>query len=159
MSKNCIIVAPHVDDECVGCFEILNNPANKITIIYGADATAERRKEAFKLREVFPNVGNQVFHASVPSAYISDDCTLYFPDPISESHPSHRGWGFIGEQLVRSGVDVIFYTTLMNVPYIHEVEDPMKKEAILNRIYPSQKTLWKTEKKYILFEGRLKWIF
>jgi len=157
--KHAVIIAPHPDDELIGCFEILNDPNQSITIIYGANATAERRKEALKIKEVFPNIRNQVFHASIPPTYITTDITLYFPDPVNEVHPVHRGWGFIGEALARDGLDVIFYSTIMNVPYIHEVKDPMKKETMLNRVYESQKDLWKYEKKYILFEGRYKWIF
>jgi hypothetical protein len=157
--KNCIIVAPHVDDELIGNFEILNDLDNKITIVYGADAPAERRKEASKLRESFPNVMHQVYHSSFPLAYLSANPTLYFPDPINEFHPAHRAWGFAGEALARDGANVVFYTTMMNVPYIHEVSDSMKKETLLDRIYSSQKSLWEYEKKYILFEGRTKWIF
>lgn len=157
--KHSLIIAPHPDDELIGCFEILNDPNQSITIIYGADATAARRKEALKLREVFPNVGNQVFHASVPSTYITTEITLYFPDPSTENHPAHRGWGSLGEALARDGLDVVFYSTIMNTPYIHECKDSMKKEAMLDRVYESQKQMWAYEKKYILFEGRCKWMF
>lgn len=157
--KHSVIIAPHPDDELIGCFEILDDPNQSITIIYGADATAARRKEALKLKEVFPTVGNQVFHASVPSTYITTEVTLYFPDPSTENHPAHRGWGSIGESLARDGLDVVFYSTIMNTPYIHECKDPMKKEAMMDRIYASQKQMWAYEKKYILFEGRCKWMF
>jgi len=157
--KQSVIVAPHPDDEIIGLFDILNDSENMITIIYGAEATAARREEVKQLREIFQNVNNQIFHNSFPSAYALPETTLYFPDPINELHPSHRGWGSIGEQYARAGFDVVFYTTNMNVPYIYEVKDPQKKEAMLNRVYSSQKQLWETEKKYILFEGHCKWVF
>ncbi|MFW9877020.1 MAG: hypothetical protein ACFFG0_28345 [Candidatus Thorarchaeota archaeon] len=157
--KNSIIIAPHPDDEIIGCFEILNKQNQSITIIYGADTYGKRREETVKVREVFPSVKHQVFHNSVPTSYLANDATFYFPDPVNEIHPSHRGWGSIGEGLARSGYDVVFYTTIMNVPYIHEVNDPIKKETLLSRCYTSQKTLWDYEKKYVLFEGRCKWIF
>ena len=35
--KQSVIIAPHPDDELIGCFEILDDPNQKITIIYGAD--------------------------------------------------------------------------------------------------------------------------
>ena len=161
MSKNHVIVAPHVDDECIGNFEILNNPDNKVTIIYGVGANEERRKEAAKLREYFPSIKNQVFHMSVPSPYLSKDNTLYFPDHTTEFHPEHRGWGMLGEQLARAGHDVVFYTISMNVPYIHHLTEEHVgiKKMVLNEVYKSQVDLWKYEWKYILFEGRCKWIF
>jgi hypothetical protein len=65
----------------------------------------------------------------------------------------------LGESIARSKKDVVFYSTNMQAPYIHEVTEPDDKENILNILYPSQKSLWEYEKKYILFEGYCKWIF
>ena len=66
--------------------------------------------------------------------------------------------GALGETLLRDGYNVIFYSTSMNAPYLHEVIDSTQKEILLNNVYPSQKSLWEYEKKYILFEGRNQWI-
>ena len=85
--------------------------------------------------------------------------TFYFPDPIFETHPCHRAHGAVGESFARGGFDVVFYTTNMTAPYVHEVKNPTLKDAKLSKCYPSQKDLWKYEKKYILFEGYCKWIF
>lgn len=156
-----IIIAPHPDDEIIGCFEILCDMKKSITIIYSAEINSDRRNEALTLRKFKNNVKAQMFHNSIPPPLLSlpkEHVTFYFPDPINEIHPAHRGWGFIGESLAREGRDVVFYTTLMNVPYIHEVNEPLKEE-LLNSVYPSQKSLWEYEKKFILFEGRCKWMF
>jgi hypothetical protein len=59
---------------------------------------------------------------------------------------------------LRAGADVIFYNTIMNAPYIHEIKDPEDKKNCLNIIYPSQKSLWETDYKYFLYEGRVKWL-
>jgi hypothetical protein len=156
---NHTIIAPHCDDEIIGCFEILNNKDNKVTIIYDANTEAKRREESMNLKKEFENVTFQVFHSSLPSMYIQKESILYFPDPIYETHPLHRSWGIIGEQVARAGYNVVFYSTIMTAPYIHEVKESQTKEDMLNKIYPSQSQLWLYEKKYVLFEGRCKWIF
>ena len=90
---------------------------------------------------------------------MNDQTVFYFPDPIYEKHPLHRRWGSVGEDLARRGMNVIFYNTNMNAPYIHEVINVSGKESLLNTIYPSQSDLWKYEKKYVLFEGYCQWHF
>jgi hypothetical protein len=156
--KETIIVAPHPDDEIIGCFEILNDPKIKPVILYSGDTPANRREELLKLRK-FTNVQFQVFQNSIPPTLLNRNNTFYFPDPVFETHPKHREWGFIGESLARSGIEVIFYTTNMNAPYIHEVEKSIEKRQLLDKVYKSQSELWRFDHKYFLFEGRVKWIF
>lgn len=157
MNPKSVIIAPHPDDEIIGCYEVLKKPISTI-IIYSGNTDAKRRKEVGKLLE-FIDVKAQMFQMTVPTYLLDQNTTFYFPDPIYETHPSHREFGMIGEQMARQGLDVIFYTTNMTAPYIHETKEPDKKEELLNKVYPSQKSLWEYEKKYILFEGYCKWIF
>jgi len=149
-----IIIAPHCDDECIGCYKYLKE-AN--IIIYDGDTPLERREEALNLKNHFEV--NQLFLKSIPPNLYDTKNKFFIPDPIYENHPLHRSWGFVGEQMARMGLDVTFYSTNMNVPYIHEVKDTKGKEELLNKIYPSQKSLWEYEKKFVLFEGYSKWIF
>jgi len=158
IEKQSIIIAPHPDDEIIGTFEILNNETKKI-IIYDEETFEQRKLEALSLKDYFPQIIKQEFLSSLSKEYISKNATYYFPDPINEIHPKHRCWGNMGEMLARDGFDVIFYSTIMNVPWMHEVKHPGKKLSYLNLIYGSQKDLWKYEHKYFLWEARYKWIF
>lgn len=155
---NTVIIAPHPDDEIIGCFEVLKKEKS-IIIIYHADTPQKRREEAMTLKEKYENVKIQMFQHNIPMNMINTDHKFYFPDPTYETHPLHREMGAAGEAYARNGIDVTFYNTIMNAPYIHEVANWQVKELRLNEIYPSQKDLWKYEKKYVLFEGYCKWIF
>lgn len=158
-----IIIAPHADDEIIGCHSILTHESNKENkirpiIIYTEDMVAERQEEVLKLKE-FINVKAQLFLKAIPQQYFHPETMFYFPDPSTEIHPHHRLQGAIGENMARSGLNVIFYTTSMNTPYMHEVQNPQAKRELLDKIYPTQSDLWKYDHKYFLFEGYNKWLF
>ena len=153
-----IIIAPHPDDEVIGCGEVLMKNEKTVIVYTDVDVPNERKEEALKLKEHFKNIKAQMFLKSVPAHLLSKENIFYFPDPINETHPEHRKQGMLGEEMARTGFDVVFYSTNMQAPYIHSVKFS-EKEEVLNKIYPSQKSLWEKEKKYILFEGRCKWLF
>ena len=153
----CVIIAPHIDDEIIGNYEIITNPLFKPIIIYTENTTEERKKEALKLKENIENIKVQLFNSSIPTTFLDPKNILYFPDPIYEIHPAHRKWGAIGEGLLRKGLNVIFYSVNMNAPYIHEVSEFDQKRKMMFKIYKSQINLFKTDDKYFLFEGRCKW--
>ena len=155
--KQTVIIAPHPDDEIIGCYKVLTGSIQPI-IIYSGNVEVKRRNEAMKLKEYIV-LKAQLFLMSIPPNLLNENSRFYFPDPYFETHPSHREFGMMGEQMARQGIDVTFYTTNMTTPYIHEVKEVDKKEELLNNTYPSQKSLWEYEKKYILFEGYCKWIF
>jgi hypothetical protein len=155
LKKNIFIIAPHPDDEIIGTYEIIKN--HTTMILYDASTSQSRREEAMKLKDNF-DITAQAFVASIPPHwYAIDNSVFFFPDPTYEVHPLHRHWGHIGESMARSGRQVIFYNTIMNAPYIHEVDDFSDKRQMLDKIYDSQKKMWEWDEKYFLFEGYNSW--
>jgi len=154
--KTIIIVAPHPDDEIIGCFEVVSN--YKTMILYDSDTPQLRREEAMKLKDKF-DINMQVFMVSIPQPWLTiPNAVFFFPDPIYEVHPVHRRWGQVGEMMARAGHNVVFYNTIMNAPYIHEVINFHEKKKALD-VFESQKNMWKWDHKYFLFEGYTKWCF
>ena len=154
-----VIIAPHPDDEIIGCFEQIRNPANNVVVIYSGDTDADRRETVLNLKKQIDHIKLQLFQQTVPQTFLTPLNRFFFPDPIYEVHPKHREWGMLGENLARNGFDVTFYNTIMNAPYIHEVNNPEDKKYLLNKVYPDQNSLWEYDHKYFLFEGYNKWIF
>jgi hypothetical protein len=152
-----VIVAPHCDDELIGCYEIIIKK-EPTAIVFTGEMSRERQEEALKLREEYENLSWYFFNPEVPPGLIDKENTYYFPDPIYEIHPLHRYTGSLGEILLRRHkLNVKFYVTRMNAPYIHEVPDSIKKKELLDKIYPSQKSLWEMDHGLYLFEGRCIW--
>jgi len=155
-----IIVAPHPDDEIIGCYKYLTSTDiyAKKGIIYSGDLSNERKETSLKLKN-HVHVDMQLFQNHVPQTFIDPKNHFLFPDPYFEVHPHHRSWGFQGETLARNGYNVIFYSVNMNAPYIYEVPKPDEKKKLLDKVYPDQKEMWRYDHKYFLFEGYNKWIF
>jgi len=166
-----IIFAPHPDDEIIGCYEVLDR--SDCLVVYTTAVPSERLEEAKMLASIMPNhiikfkIGmSQLEDVIVP--LLQEDIeieSLYFPDPYWELHPEHRDLGSVGYRIWKNstrgkGFDIIFYSTNMNSPYIHELSnaDKVRKEYLLNTAYMSQKDLWMYEKKYVFLEGRVKYM-
>ena len=158
--KDSIIIAPHADDEIIGCYPILTNPDIKPIIIYTEEMDEERKEETLRLKDHIP-IKVQLYLQSIPPNLLKpeDKNKFYFPHPIYETHPAHRMQGIIGESLARVGYDVTFYSTEMNVPFKYACQRPNGKLELLNNVYPSQKSLWEYEHKYFLWNAFDKWVF
>ncbi len=153
-----IIISPHCDDDLIGNYEIISTKSYKPIIIYTEKTNTQRKEESLKLKDFFPNIKAQLFEKSIPSHFINKDNLFLFPDPIYEFHPAHRLQSCIGEKMFHENYNVVFYNINMTAPYCHEVKCFKDKERYLNLIYPSQKSLWEHDKKWVLFEGRNKWL-
>jgi hypothetical protein len=154
--KNIVIVSPHPDDEIIGCFEVVSN--YKTFILYDESTTQFRLNEAMNLKDKF-DIFAAVASNIVPPMWLEmKNLVLFFPDPVYETHPLHRQWGYVGEQMAREGRNVIFYNTIMNAPYIHEVPNFEEKKDAL-RVFKSQQNMWSFDHRYFLFEGYNSWKF
>ena len=149
-----IIVAPHLDDEVIGCYQILKT-GDVYAVLYGNKNISDMESTKISTKH-FDFLAGDVKRDL--GKYSKMGLKFYFPDPYFEFHPDHRRWGAVGEKLLREGENVIFYSTNMNAPYIHEVADPLEKRDCLDTLYPDKKSLWKYDHKYFLFEGYTKWI-
>ena len=159
--KSVIIVTPHCDDEIIGAYSILSK--SKWSSVWYVEKVDKRREDAaLKIFDVLDVSTLSFFRGNYNSLRKKikkiKESTYYFPDPYFETHPAHRAIGAIGEEFLRKGWDIVFYSTNMQAPYIHEVKNLKAKEMCLNHLYFSERSLWEFEKKYILFEGYNKWI-
>ncbi len=150
MEKNVVIIAPHADDEIIGCFELLEKGVVQ-SVLFSTPAALEEAKNLCK----YYNVETGVYQGL---RSFTKKNILLFPDPTHELHPLHRQLGAMGEELLREGYSVIFYSTNMSAPYIKECGNSLKKRGVLDKIYPDKKSLWQFDHKYFLFEGYVKWI-
>lgn len=148
MLKRILIVAPHGDDEIIGCYEIIKKCNEKgIQVLVSYCGEEQQHKENNPLQIV---TARQVF--------LQKDMLYLFPDPIYETHPKHRKLGHDGESLLRIGYNVAFYSVNMQAPYIREVSNPASKKEMLDLYYPEKASLWEQDYKYFLFEGQCMWL-
>jgi len=146
-----IIVAPHADDELIGCFEVLESG-----IVTGVVVPNE-----MAAREIIPcsvAYGFRILNMKSLMGTWTNDPVFLFPDPFNELHPKHKYLGAKGLEFFREGRNVLFYTTSMNTTYLRETIYAEKKRDLLNRFYPEKSTLWEYDHKYFLFEGQVRYI-
>lgn len=147
-----IIIAPHADDEIIGCFEIFGKHPTLVLF-----PTEQAWKEAQKASELFGFTREILTEKKLDG--IGKNDILFFPDPTTEFHPLHKQIGAIGLIFLKAHHhNIFFYTTNMNAPYLRETKDPIKKRDALNAAYPEKQALWEYDHKYFLFEGQVKWI-
>jgi hypothetical protein len=144
--KPLFIIAPHPDDEIIGCWQLLSMAktlGRHVEVYYCYDMTpirVEELTEASKALEFIPRYDE--FEVS----RLPEDFDLAIPS-ISDGHPHH-----IAVNREYRHLATLFYSIDMvnRVPISTEISK--KKHEFLNKYYPSQKTLWKNDNKYFLFE-------
>jgi len=147
-----LIVAPHADDELIGCFTVLQK--EKTAVVFLEELTLTRRFEAAKSSELFN------FHlyfrpiGMVLERYITNLREehsferIYVP-ARSDWHPAHRNTNTMLRDIATH-----FYSVDMGEgsALLGDAEAGQKRQA-LEHCYPSQAQLWRRDHKYWLFEN------
>ncbi len=139
-----IIIAPHADDEIIGCFEILKSGGDILVVSPAPLIEFEKSKEKFNFK---------LSHISALEGMDLTEAIIFCPDPHYEFHPLHKELGTYGLSLHRKGNRVIFYVTNMVSPYIYECKNTEMKRKALDACYFEKSDLWKYDFKYFLFSG------
>jgi len=137
-----IVLTPHVDDEVIGCFGIID----KIDQVwYLNEITEERRDEALACADVFKFT--PCFDKEISAHNFSKDDTVYVTSSfdLHKDHRSANREAKIAQDQVQ--FDLRFYSTNMNRK--PKPANPRKKKAL--ELFPSQSALFQDEK-YHLFE-------
>jgi len=130
-----IILAPHLDDEVIGCYSILGEVDR---IVY---FTSDYREENL------PDDRYEKFKGTLPHGIAEAD-TVFLPSRF-DHHPFHRYVRNVGLGL--PGIKW-FYSVEMNVPWLEEEADPDGKWAMMERLYP-QEVPRLVDHKYRLFKS------
>jgi len=157
------IIAPHYDDEIIGCYGVLARARSSglyVVVLYAGQSC---EMGGHLVEDLFGVTTDKIRRTQDVLSVCSDTgvpVRLYAPDPYYEHHPEHKRWGQIAEQLFRDRQvqELVFYVTRMNAPYIFEVSKPQDKRSALDACYPEKSDLWRNDHRFFLFEGRCQWL-
>lgn len=155
------IIAPHPDDDLIGCYKQIKAERIKGVAYYSLESE-EREAEAKKFCRSF-NLRYKAFDRDMDAfirwAAAEALTPLYLPSP-NDRHAAHR---------------LLFYVTLdmrkdfrLSPTYVYSVymddffatplseDDALQKRNVLNAFYASQSSLWQHDHRYFLFEGMVR---
>lgn len=150
-----VILAPHIDDELIGCYSVLKGhhfmalhklPV-QLTVIYFFDITYDRKDEAGYLAR---SLGfNTLFDpaADTVEKWCAEASKIYVPSR-RDAHENHKELNQSYRHLATH-----FYSVDMVDASPLQPKDRSQKKEWLNAYYPSQSALWERDHKYFLFES------
>ena len=146
MSKSKIIVlAPHIDDEVIGCFSVLDEVTD---VYYFNECTDERINEAHLAR--IAGGWNYNMHFGVCELDFTNVSKVYAPSCF-DLHKDHRSLNRYAKLKQQDhNYELVFYSIDMNRRPIFLQEKSVKKKAVLDN-FSSQKLI-QNDDKYHLFE-------
>ena len=147
-----IIIAPHPDDELIGCFTLFKRHLVKKVIYIESSGVREREAENFcsdnNVTRTFLKKPKDILNL------IEEKDCIYMVPSINDHHPLHKIINAFVKSKFRHGL----YSIDMNTEFIKELHPVLQKEKRewLNKYFPSQKSLWENDWKYFLFEGTMR---
>lgn len=170
MEGKILILAPHPDDEVIGCFELIKEkPEDIIVVWFDEYAGMVKNEEVWQVRmleaeavaskfgfeyQVFFNVSDLL--ENVEDLIRDNNVVAVLVPDLGDEHEHHRLVNSAGYIIAKEyGLRFGEYTTRMNTEYVRESKYPEEKlEAI--KMYKSQSWLWEIgDAKWWLFEGRV----
>lgn len=156
-SHNLLVIAPHVDDEVIGCWSYLSDPhrfTNRhVHYTSSSEMSSTRLAEAKTLSSLMGhsfsyNTGKEELPEVVANMMGAGNLTVMVPDR-GDTHPDHKAanasWRGSATHFYSVDMDLSARRTMT-------VSEQLKKISMLDACFPSQKDLWATNAKYYIFE-------
>jgi len=154
MEKKCVIFAPHVDDEMIGCWSLLTS-FQVSEVCYFFELTSERRTEAQYVANSYGFKATFVDESEHEKLKFPVGTTILVPN-INDNHVDHKYINRLAKTCYAQNYDIEYYSVDMNTKHVVLSNEQRKlKENDLKRFYLSQLPLFANEK-YFLFESIVK---
>ena len=145
-----LILAPHVDDELIGCSSLLypreGREQREVIVIYFQEFTYERAAEAVQASKT---LGFTAYPPQLEETVreIAGRCDFVCVPSRRDHHPAHKA-----VNAKYRSIATHFYSVDMEGSRPLSLAAAGEKRHYLNSLYPSQAALWENDHKYWLFE-------
>ena len=146
-----LIIAPHIDDELIGCYPVLRDAKaedNDITVAWFYELTPERTAEG---RALAGHMGFKVLGCDINDSYSPANARvpydrIYVPSR-KDSHTDHKSLN----AKYRSVATHFYSVDMVNARVLSSKDQADKKHLL--RFYKSQSSLWENDARYYLFDS------
>lgn len=142
--RNGIVLAPHLDDEIIGCYSVLDSVDQVIYFHddYRSVPGALPNLPYIVYEKYHPQTLNSIFHSN-------PEKVVYLPSKY-DYHPLHRKVRAIGMSWPGKKM---FYSVEMNTPWLEEEANPSGKRKLFQRLYPGELETISKSDKYFFFKS------